>query len=230
MNIIGINMSPAEKNRKQTIGTSYIQALYEANAIPLPVPAIPDEGFLQKYISRINGFLFTGGSDYPPHLYGQKIQPKTKTMDKQRWQTDILLAKLILSTNKPVLGICAGIQLIALTCGGKLIQHIPTADNHFTREKNKDAYHMVNIRENSILEKIFRAGVIRVNSSHHQAVNPEFPGKNMEITAMSENDRVVEAIEYRGKNFLLGLQWHPERIDDESHRRKIFNAFVQAGK
>ena len=230
---VGVNMAypeaPLHGRRAFRIPETYIAALREAGLSPLLVPSIPDDAFLRNYVGQCRGFLFIGGTDYPAHLYGQTPDPNTKEMSAERWQTDLKLAEQVLATDMPIVAICGGIQLMAVATGGRLIQHLPTTDDHWHPKKGCDREHRVHLSRGSSLARICGAENVRVNSHHHQAVDPENPGSGWRITAVAD-DGVVEGIEDEGGRFRLGVQWHPERIADSNHRRRIFAAFADAVK
>lgn len=231
--VIGLNMDfdaaqgPAPSRYR--VNADYVDRICEAGGLPLLIPCVNDEGFLKAYLGRVDGFLFTGGMDYPPEMYGESAHAKTKIMCSCRFSVDMFLAKEVLKTKIPVLGICAGMQLINIAYGGKLIQHLPDAEKHAQKSPGVDNTHKVEITGGKILSGIFgRPGTqITVNSSHHQAVNTDFVSKGLCVSAKTENG-VIEAIEAVSDRFLLGLQWHPERIKDKSHQQKIFSAFIKA--
>ncbi|MFZ2656804.1 MAG: gamma-glutamyl-gamma-aminobutyrate hydrolase family protein [Victivallales bacterium] len=218
---IGLNIDFREKKDAPTyrIKSDYVDAVYEAGGIPLLIPSIPDKSLLKEYVSKCDAFILTGGKDYPPEYYGETRHSKTNILPKNRSETDFILSTLLLKTSKTVLGICAGHQLLNIVLGGKLIQHI---DGH-----SDDIYHKVKIgKDSKILRDIFGKTEILVNSSHHQAINPKYIGKGLTTAAVSE-DGVIEAVEHRGKQMILGIQWHPERIKFPEHRNKIFKWLVE---
>ena len=231
---ININVSYFESSECQThykdeyqIRISYVDCVYKAGGIPVLVPCFEDENMLRQYMQRVDGFLFIGGADYPPEFYNESLHQETKVLPKRRSSVDIMLVKLALSKQIPILGICAGIQLINIASGGKLIQHLPTVRDHGPREDGTDNEHETKITGGKILKDLFGTRQILVNSGHHQGVDPKFVGSRLQVVAQAENG-VVEAIESVDERFLLGVQWHPERIRDIDHQKKIFDAFVKA--
>lgn len=214
--------------RRATLYMPYIEAVIEAGGLPLLVPPAPKK-LLAEYLSLADGILFTGGLDYPPKLYGQKADPKVVPLSPERAASDRRLMSLALASTKPALGICAGLQLMNIVSGGTLIQHLPTADKHQPLSGEKDSAHSVSVYAGTRLRKIFGTETIQVNSAHHQAADPAHVGKGLRISARAA-DGTVEGLELADskKRFFLFVQWHPERILDASHRRKIFRAFVSA--
>lgn len=224
--VIGVNASYLEdEHRWYRVPENYIRAIYDCGGLPLIFPCTADRDMLEAYIARTDGMLFTGGADYPPSRYGENPHALTAPMNERRADTDMLLADMVLNgTGLPVLGICAGHQLLAIAGGGKLIQHLDTAAAH---AGNHDKSHTVDIKDGKWLKSIFNTTSIIVNSNHHQAVDPQHVPGNYDISAVSRSDGVIEAMEMRGERFVLGLQWHPERVDDQDHRRAIFEFFIE---
>jgi putative glutamine amidotransferase len=127
----------------------------------------------------------------------------------------------------PILGICAGLQLIQIVSGGKLIQHLRRAKNHLG-----DNYHSISIISGRLLMKMYGLGRITVNSSHHQAADPAGIPSSLEVAAIA-GDGTVEALEGKGARFLLAVQWHPERMiasREYGNTMKLFRAFVGAAR
>lgn len=202
----------------------YIECISEAGGAALLLPCTGDNDILARCVGIADGMLFIGGRDYPEKYYAGKVSPELKTMDISRSNSDIFLAQSVLNTRMPVLGICAGAQLISIVSGGSLLCHINNSRAH-----TGNTLHNVNITEGTLLKRILKGKrVIEIVSSHHQAVSPDAPGDNIRISALAE-DGTVEAVETSGEGrFLLGLQWHPERSMDRTDAMKIFKAFISA--
>ena len=209
-----------------SVHDAYLNAILEAGGLPLLVP--PRADLAAEYFKRADGVLFTGGLDYPPKLYGEKPHETIQEQSPERTEADLKLMRLALASPKPSLGICAGLQLLNIAAGGALIQHLPTAQAH-TRKADNDSAHLVEVERGSLLAKLFGAGKLRVNSSHHQAADPKRIGKGLKVTARA-TDGTIEGIEKirPGGRFFLFLQWHPERIQNDKHRKRLFAAFVKA--
>lgn len=218
--LINSNYQPG-KWPKYDIPANYFHAVYEFGGLPLIAPARNDEKLLSEYAAIADGFLFTGGADYPPELYHEPYHPKTERMTMNRAETDLQLARFALESGKPILAICAGHQLMQISTGGTLIQHLDTEQVH-----TDEAYHPVILEENSLLFRLFERSQITVNSSHHQAVHPNTVSERFRIIAKA-HDGTIEAMENSaGGQWILSLQWHPERITDADHRRRIFSEFM----
>ena len=201
---------------------SYVDAVAESGGMPVVVsPTLPPE-LLREEVARCDGVLFIGGLDYPPSWFGETPHPETKEMHPVRAAADRILTEAALTRGLPILAICGGHQLLALACGGKLVQHLPQADAHINNQQ-----HHVIIRGGRILRELFGEGRIEVNSYHHQAASPDAVGTGLVVTALAD-DGTIEGLEGADpQRFVLGVQWHPERME-EAHRRQIFEAFVRA--
>lgn len=199
------------------IRDTYIDALYRNGAQPLLIPCIADKDMLRDYLSLAGALIIIGGMDYPPELYGQAVHPKAELTHDRRVKSDFLLVETALEMRIPILGICAGMQLLNIYFGGKLIQHINELDAHYGEK-----YHPVQILGGRWLPQIFGKSEILVNSNHHQGIDPGFIGKGLQVVATAE-DGMIEALEYESEQMVLGIQWHPERITDPEVSRPIFD-------
>ena len=195
------------------------------------VPPTAPAGSLQQYADMADGFLFTGGLDYPPELYGQEAHPTVHEQTRERTDTDLALMRLALASPKPILGTCAGLQLMNICMGGALVQHLSTAGTHTAKHAELDAEHAVSVARGTLLHKILGKATITINSAHHQAADPDRLGKGLTVSA-SAPDGTIEGLELARPDgrFFLFVQWHPERILDDGHRSRVFKAFVEACK
>ena len=203
----------------------YCRALLAAGALPVVIPTSDARSVLADYLDRLDGFVFTGGLDLPPHAYGQAKLPQTQECDPKRFACDRLLAELVLEREIPVLAICMGVQLINVIYGGTLIQHIESDVRHEAKDRGNDRRHSIVIEEENLLRHIVGATEIEVNSAHHQAVEKLAPG--LRVLARAP-DGIVEAVQMTDREFFLGVQWHPERIVDRPEQLRLFEAFVDA--
>ncbi len=166
----------------------------------------------------LSGIIIPGGGDIHPSYYGEEILfDNLNIVNRMRTEFELELLQRLMKLKRPILGICYGMQLINVFMGGTLYQdikrEIPASIDH-----NKG--HHVHIKENRFIKK----GIIRVNSSHHQSIKS--PGKGIDVIGTSE-DGVIEAITHIDYPYLLGLQWHPERMNDEISK-SIFRNFIEA--
>ena len=229
--IIGINTDFSDSFYR--ISGAYADCVIAAGGFPLMVPCHYDPGILEQYIEMADGFVFTGGPDYPPRYYGARRGPRARLMNARRAKVDLYLAKAALARKLPALGICAGNQLLNIALGGKLLQHLPNAADHQSgKQKNgrrEAVKHAVEITGGRILRRLFGRRKIIVNSYHHQAAAPAALGAGLEAAALAGGG-VIEALESVRLPFVLGLQWHPERMPWRGHAEKIFYALIQAAR
>ncbi|MGQ9662716.1 MAG: gamma-glutamyl-gamma-aminobutyrate hydrolase family protein [Kiritimatiellia bacterium] len=202
----------------------FIDAIVAAGGLPWLVPVVPELSLLKEFVNSADAFVFVGGKDYPPQWYGEQPHPQHMPMHERRSRTDLLLVSLVLAKGIPVLGICAGHQLLSLACHGRLIQHLPTAEKHTGWQ-----YHQVELTGGKILRELHRENTLAVLSSHHQAVQPDAIGEGLVVAARA-CDGTVEAIEGVNHRFCVGVQWHPEMMMEGEHRLKLFGALVAAAR
>jgi putative glutamine amidotransferase len=201
---------------------------------------------LGPVFERLNGFCFIGGNDYSPAHWNGRAQRAEELMHPRRDRFDLELARrLLFQTSLPVLGICGGQQLLAVACGGALVQDLrtewkPPVLPHAVRDRREEQVqtyrHVLRVEPDSLAARATRAveGRLVTNSFHHQAVQPGREGDGLRATAWAE-DGVIEAVEpalgsplARANRFVLGVQWHPERMPDDASQRALFEALVQA--
>ncbi len=206
----------------QYIDTAYVRAVTEcgADAVCLPI-----QERAESLVGRIDGLLLPGGDDLPPPR-GYVIQASFDLAPRRQIEFDRQLLAHALARELPVLGICYGMQLLALHRGGSLLYDIPTdrpdAGSH--RLPEPDGRHALNLEPGSQLAEALGASPGPVNSVHHQAVDE--PGEGMRVSARA-GDGLVEAIESTGPGFCIGVQWHPEKMNG-GHRQRLFGAFTDA--
>jgi len=222
---IGINSTYMEDAHKwYKVPITYINAVLQAGGLPVIIPCDPDTIKIDEYIKELDGFVFTGGDDYPASLYGEEADEHEDPIHPRRVETDMMLMrKVINESDMPVLGICGGHQLMAIAHGGRLIHHLPNVKYHAV---TGDTEHPIEINGGKWLKSIFKAESIIVNSNHHQALREDHFPKEFEIVARAE-DGVIEAIEMRNNRFVLGVQWHPERTKNKEHTKTIFDFFIE---
>jgi putative glutamine amidotransferase len=204
---------------------NYFAAVAAVGGLPVALPH--DPGLAAAYLDRLDGLVVTGGAfDVDPAMYGGGERHETVKLKENRTLAELAFLQVALERDMPVLGICGGQQLLAVVLGGTLIQHIPDAVpgalEHEQTSLHYEAGHEVSVHKGTRLYDIV-GPVMRVNTSHHQAVKT--PGRSV-VNAVAA-DGVIEGIEVAEKRFCIGVQWHPEYFVDEGDR-KIFAAFVAA--
>lgn len=216
---IGITMdvvTTPEGRVKTDCSLAYAACVERAGAVPLMLPpltaSIPDQ------LRLCDGFILTGGDDPRMEHFGVPTHPRAKVIHPQRQEYELaLLAELEKRSSTPVLGICLGMQLMALHRGGSLNQHLP--DTLATHALHKQAEHDVYPVSGCAL-----VGRGRVWSNHRQAVSD--PGR-LKVAARSD-DGVIEAVFDPAHRFFVGVQWHPERTSDERMGQRILNDLVSS--
>lgn len=256
---------------RQPSGQNYLEALREAGAEPVVLatpetcPQWPTEDDARKLfdpanpavrrVDELDGLLLTGGGDIDPMLYREEIDGS----DEPNWPRDHLeMAQFrrARARGMPILGICRGIQFLNVAMGGGLIQHLASSDSHRDRSWKEPRGHLVQIDGDSALARILSGEpaqglVVGVNSYHHQALSttrlaPGLVATGRSLLPEDEAVGVVEAVETTGtrtgQEFILGVQWHPERKTDPAPRgpgqpiaysemsNRLFRAFVEAAE
>jgi putative glutamine amidotransferase len=232
--IIGLTtsqVSTLSRPAETKLADAYIQAVIDAGGTPLLIPNhIPDKA-LGKLCSRLDGLLFTGGGDIHPERYGGKVHERVYSINLQRDHIEITLFQEARRIRLPFLGICRGIQVINVACGGTLYEDIcdqhPEALKHdYYPDWSRDHLaHEVDIDPNSQLSRVLDQSQVRVNSLHHQAVREVSP--DLVIVAHAP-DGIVEGIELPGHPFGMAVQWHPECLQAYQAMRALFTNFVAA--
>lgn len=202
---------------------SYVQAVQAAGGCAVLLP--PDDADADV-LERLDGLILTGGADVDPAHYDQAAHPATVTR-ADRDASELLLARAALDRDVPVLGVCRGMQLLAVATGGSLHQHLPDlVDTHLHRPGpfGRPSYgeHVVHLEPSSRCHDLL-GEVTKVNSLHHQAVDDT--GAFLAV-GWSIEDGVVEAMELPAHRFAVGVQWHPE-VDGDL---RLFQGLVRASR
>ena len=207
------------------LNLAYAEAVLRGGGLPLGLVPL-GEGLIEEALSSLDGLLLTGGRDYDPALYGQPQHDETQVLDPRRVAFDMALARSAIARGVPTLGVCGGAQLLNIAAGGTLLQHVPDRAGAAIAHRGP-VLHEAAVAPGSRLAAILGAGAIEVNSSHHQAVDE--PGRGLRIVAHAP-DGIVEAVEGTGEAFLLGVQWHPERLLERERHVALFRALVEAAR
>ena len=204
--------------------SKYIESLARAGAKMRWVELSDPEQAVQDALT-CDGLLLPGGGDMDPKFYGQERIPACGEPNLLRDAAEPLLLRAFLAADKPVLGICRGIQVMNAVLGGDLYQDIKPFE-HLPHNDHWAKVHTVTVRRGTLLSRILGQDTVLVNSQHHQAVDRVAPG--FTLAALSE-DGIVEAIEKPDARFCLGVQWHPEWLSDaDPAMQSLFDAFVNA--
>ena len=224
-------LSPGNRVKMWGQLPSYVEAVKRPGGIPLIVPPMGEEE-LARLAEATDGLLLCGGGDIDPSFYGEEPTEWLTLVDRERDRAEIFLTRKFMELGKPILGICRGLQVLNVACGGTLFQDIshqrPESIRHsFMRPDYPPDHpaHAVEVEPGSMLASILECSRLTVNSRHHQAVKDVAPG--FRAVARAE-DGLVEAIEREGAgSFALGVQWHPEDFSTRPMAR-IFEAFIEA--
>lgn len=205
----------------------YTEAVAAAGGIPLALPYYPE--LVDHYVHNLDGLVITGGGfDVDPRLYGDSTLHPTVRLKPDRTEFEMAITKRMLELDKPVLGICGGMQLINVLHGGSLYQHLPAevlSDiNHSQDQDRHLPQHSVTVQADTLLGQLIKTETVAVNSVHHQAVKNLAPGFQVNAVAA---DGIVEGIESSSYRFCLGIQWHPE-FHVTAADRHIFDGFIEA--
>lgn len=228
LDISGTTMQnmPQEQHR---LNDAYMNAVAQAGGIPVIIPAYTDLSIVKDMVDRLDGILLSGGGDLDPALYSQRATAKLGSVSPRRDAVELAIARYVIEeTEKPLLGICRGIQVMNVAMGGSLYIDLPSegkAAHSLDMYPRNMPTHDVEVLGNTHLAKAMGTGKKRVNSFHHEAVKKLADG--FVSTAHSVPDDVIEAVELPGDRFVVGVQWHPEHLVHMEEARNLFGSFVE---
>lgn len=227
-------------DRSLSLSNSYQQAILNAGGLPLVLSAITSHALLAQAVSRADGILLTGGDDLDPDLYAPDlpadIRAKVRVEATERDQCELALIGETFRQQRPLLAICRGLQILNVAFGGTLLADIPSERpshiNHSRMDAPLEPVHETKVVPGSLLAELTGLTRFGVNSTHHQAVDRV--AEPFEVAARAP-DGLIEALGLRAgvgmahPPFLLGMQYHPERLADRyPEHRAIFEGFVRA--
>lgn len=220
---------PQEQHR---MNDSYIKAIVQAGGVPVVIPSYEDISLVKEVIDRLDGVLLSGGGDLAPALYSRRPNSHLGSVSPRRDAAEIAIAQYVIrETDKPLLGICRGVQVMNVAMGGSLYIDLPDEGklaHSLTMYPRHHVSHEVEVTEGTHLAAAMGAGRNQVNSFHHEAVKDLAEG--FAVSANSVPDDVVEAIELPGERFVVGVQWHPEELTARAEARQLFQNFVKAAQ
>jgi putative glutamine amidotransferase len=216
----------------------YFASVRNAGAHPIDVKLDQSPAALASQLDDLDGFVLPGSpADVDPARYQARKHPKTDPFDAHRERTDGQILDHSFKTGKPVLAICFGCQFLNVYQQGTLIQDVksenPGALSHgFTDQPpaggRPDLEHPARFEPGSVLAELNGGALGTINSSHHQAIDK--PGKDLAVTAHAP-DGTIEAVEWKGgPGWVVGVQWHPERMPDDALAHALFTDFVAAAE
>lgn len=206
-----IGISGNFRNNDCTLAAGYFMSVLEAGGTPVIIPPYKNEQSLASIIDRLDGIVLSGGADIDPEYLGEDPLDCVE-VNEHRDEPELMLVRLAVDRNIPILGICRGIQILSAALGGKLYQDIVSQHNRKCIEHNQSAprgvtSHIVELKPGSLLYKLYKTENLQVNSFHHQAVKAVPDG--FVVTAVAP-DGIIEAMESTRYKSILGVQWHPE--------------------
>jgi putative glutamine amidotransferase len=216
-----------------SVGEAYVQAILQAGGVPVLLPPVLSGVKLESLLTRLDGILFTGGSDIDPARFGGPAHPRVYGIDPQRDELEIQLVQRATEQGTPFLGICRGTQAINVALGGTLYTDIadqhpqPLKHDFFPDYPRNHPAHAITIQPGSRVERILGAQSLTVNSLHHQGINSLAPA--LRAVAFAP-DGLIEAVELVNHPFAIGLQWHPECLQDQPPHQALFRALVTAAE
>ncbi len=222
-----------DNNKTTTANYTYARAVSELGGTPIVLPYTSDDRDIDRFVSMCDGFLFSGGKDVEPCRFNETQINDTLAIHYYRDELEFKVFERVISTNKPILGICRGCQVINIALGGSVYQDIPTQipSNilHRQAEGQTEYSHTINVIPNTPLHKLV-GGVnkINANSFHHQSIKTLGNGLKLMATA---DDGVIEGAYLEGDRYLRIYQWHPEKLFDKHDvNNEIIKDFIDACK
>ena len=209
--VIGITGNYEDLTSK--IGEGYYKSVVAAGGVPLIIPPIADKDTIVNTLDHIDALILSGGGDINPLWAGEDPSPALGGINQERDLPELLITRLAYNRQIPMLGICRGIQTLAMALGGKVMQDIgaKATVKHSQKADRNEPTHSVTLKKDSTLTAIYHTEALMVNSFHHQVVSD--PGEKFRVTAES-SDGLIEAIESTEFKSIVGVQWHPECLKE----------------
>jgi putative glutamine amidotransferase len=199
------------RQRADLLPTLYAEAVEATGGVPVLLAPVGQPGAADTVVARLDGLVISGGADVDPDRYGARPHPRTASWrpDRDAWETALLDAAE--AVGLPVLGVCRGMQVMAVHAGGRLDQHLPDLVDHEQHSPGGDEFGAVEVTTATGTRVAGLVGErLSVNCHHHQSVR-DHPGF---VAAAHAADGTIEAIEAPGDRFSVGVQWHPETAAD----------------
>lgn len=211
--VVGITANYSDGDA--TLRDRYYWQIVAAGGTPVIVPPVADKDVIANTLDHIDALLLSGGGDFNPLWADEQPSPRLHSINAERDLAELLTTRLAYNRQMPILGICRGIQTIAMALEGHVQQDITDNPQHIKHSQDADRSeptHTVTVTRDTILASIYDAEEFAVNSFHHQAVDD--PGCRLVATAYAE-DGTIEAVESSEHKPIMGVQWHPEWLDEE---------------
>jgi len=225
-NILTIEKGLLTGKERIYVNRDYSNAVVQSAGVPLLLPIVPNKEIICRQIESVDAILISGGQDIDPYHYGEDRLPQIQEVCAERDSYEMETIRYAFSRQKPILGICRGLQILNVAFGGSLYQDIghyfPKSLEHAQNEMS--GRHHVILEKNSRLHRTFGLESFQINSFHHQSIKEIAPGFVVNAWAP---DGIIEGIEKQDDLFVMGVQWHPEMlIDHESMMLKLFSTFI----
>lgn len=230
--LIGVCPLWDEKKDSYWMLPGYFKSIMAAGGLPIMLPLTDNDADLTAFVDLCDGFLFTGGQDVAPAIYGETVRFDNVGGCKDRDAMELILLPKILEADKPLLGICRGLQFMNAALGGTLYQDLPREKEDVLPHAQKPPYHVplhnVQLIPGSPLQQLLGKEELGVNSYHHQAIRVLSP--QLQPMAISP-DGLIEAVYMPNKKFVWAVQWHPEfAYHVMADHQKIVDALVESAK
>ncbi len=233
--LIGITASMDLVGKEYTANEDYIEAIVQTGGIPIVLPYLSNEMDVKAMVEKIDGLYATGGYDIDPTLFNEEPHPNLGKIIPKRDEFEVILIEEMLRLNKPILAVCRGCQMLNIVVGGDMYQDIykqidAPLIQHQQNAPAGHGSHFVQVKKGSLLHKLTEKKQFKVNSRHHQANRLV---SNPLIISGRSSDNIIEAVESKAHDFVLGLQWHPENMlaeQGDETATKIFIGFINACK
>ena len=212
---------------EMALGMRYLQAIEQVGGLPVVIPPLPEKD-MEELVGRVSGVCLSGGPDIHPSAYGHEEDPALGPTWKALDEAELAVARAAYDAKVPILAICRGAQALNISRGGTLFQDLPATDRSEVRHRRghgePNISHPVEVAPDSVLARALGRTELVVNSFHHQASDQL--GRGLRAVAWSP-DGVIEGIEAPNRDFVVGVQWHAEAMEDEPAAR-LFESFVDA--
>ena len=236
--LIGITGHVTETSlgrRVVAAGEAYVEAVRLAGGFPVLLTPVSDDAEIAGALIHVDGVLFTGGKDVDPARYGETLLNTKVQPEPERDAFELPLARAAVEENRPLLAICRGMQVLNVALGGSLWQDIPDqiehALHHYQKAPRDETTHAIEVARESLVGDLVSGdnGAISAatNSFHHQAVRRLGGGL---VPVAHAPDDLVEAVELPGRDFVVGVQWHPEHLISQASHRRLFEGLVAAAR
>jgi putative glutamine amidotransferase len=226
--VIGITVDYVTGKPHYMLPWTYAEAVEKAGGLPMMLPYKADLSLVSQYLDQLDGVVLAGGDDLNPASYGETYHPQAQRIDPDRERFDHAVLDEIERRTMPVLGICLGSQLMNVHRGGSLHQFLPDIPRDSPLEHRRlddwTRRHEVFLEPDSLIAQALGKTQVISNTSHKQSVKTL--GRGLRITARAP-DGVIEGTEDPTKPFYVGVQWHPERQNDEADHLKLFELLVE---